>query len=354
MATDRSHAVTVGSFTFAVRDGELHVSGKGAEASADVPQAWLVKVDQPGSSAQRTEKVRNREYVAWAYESALKSSVVINDMTGAHTIERAAPEVESLTAQLNQAARVWPGWAVPAVLALVAGLVLYGISVWLLVLVWIVGAVVALIRWRRVEPKRRVVVLFDMSLEAAVWYEQVLRAWRGICDSEHVWRTVRSGEVQTRYQYKVHSGSGVVREREPAAAALSGAKHLLTNIDIPTLSTESASVHFLPDRVIMREGRKYQEMSYRDLGVHVGTIRQVETGGVSPRDAYLEELTWLRVNLAGGPDRRFSVNPQVPAFRYGQLDLVSPTGLQWQIVTSRAGAVDPVARVIGGASATGR
>jgi hypothetical protein len=45
--------------------------------------------------------------------------------------------------------------------------------------------------------------------------------------------------------------------------------------------------------------------------------------------------TWRYVNKKGGPDRRFSHNPEIPIMRYGQMSLQSSSGLNELFEASR-------------------
>lgn len=66
----------------------------------------------------------------------------------------------------------------------------------------------------------------------------------------------------------------------------------------------------------------------REVKLEFSSERFIEDGPL-PGDAHRSGTTWRYVNRGGGPDRRFSDNPQLPVMLYGQIDLNSSGGL-WE------------------------
>ena len=96
-------------------------------------------------------------------------------------------------------------------------------------------------------------------------------------------------------------------------------------------------VYFLPDRILIRGGRRYAGMRYSNCRITGTAARFVEEGHV-PRDAERVGTTWKYVNEGGGPDRRYKNNPQLPAIRYGELTPIAQRGFHFvrQIIKSRS------------------
>jgi hypothetical protein len=102
---------------------------------------------------------------------------------------------------------------------------------------------------------------------------------------------------------------------------------LTTNVSVLTITVGAASLSFLPDRVLLRDGRRFSDIGYDSLRVRAAPTRFVEDGAV-PADAQQVDTTWRYVNVKGGPDRRYKNNRQLPVLLYGDLRLSSSTGLQ--------------------------
>ena len=94
-------------------------------------------------------------------------------------------------------------------------------------------------------------------------------------------------------------------------------------------------MYFLPDRILVRDGRRYADVPYASCRITGTATRYIEEGSV-PRDAERIGTTWKYVNKGGGPDRRYKNNRKLPILRYGQLTLTTPSGLSFIWQTSQA------------------
>lgn len=68
-------------------------------------------------------------------------------------------------------------------------------------------------------------------------------------------------------------------------------------------------------------------VSYRTLDVSVTRQQFIEESGV-PGVATVVGHTWRYVNRSGGPDRRFSNNPQLPICMYDELHFRTASALR--------------------------
>ena len=125
--------------------------------------------------------------------------------------------------------------------------------------------------------------------------------------------------------------------RHRGRAVLTGPPVLVTNIAVPSLPARKRSVYFLPDRILVRDGRHYADMPYSSCRITGTATRFIEEGSV-PRDAERVGITWKYVNKGGRPDRRYKNNPQLPIMRYGELTLTAQAGFSFVWQTSRATA----------------
>ncbi|WP_431240853.1 3'-5' exonuclease [Mycolicibacterium aichiense] len=265
----------------------------------------------------------------------------MDDVTGATVVSMAPTGGDDVVQQLNTAAsRVLVGWPAMA-LTLLFGLftIPWGLLSWIV----LVPACIWLILWD--QSRHKVVLFYDVNDEPAQWFTKVVEQWQWLSQSQALWRVIQSGAVRTTYQFKTNSGASNVVNRVRAVANSSGPQQLATNIAVPTISAGRTSLHFLPDRVLVREGKRFSDIAYTHLGIDPGSTRFIEESA-PPGDAIQVDWTWRFVNVKGGPDRRYNNNRQLPVMHYETLDFTSPQGLQWHLQISRNGAATPVAAVL--------
>lgn len=264
----------------------------------------------------------------------------MEDLTGATSMSLVPSACGDIVDQLNAAAasHSW-GWPVTvAAVVLGAALMPYGL------IIWIVAAPLCWWLFLRDKARRTVVTFYDVNDAPAAWFDALVAEWSWLTESRRLWRVVQAGQVRTTYQHKTNAGATSVVRRVACAASLRGPRHLSTNVAVPTLVAGTSSLHFLPDRVLLRDGKHYSDVAYPQLTVHGTRERFIEEPGRCPSDAGQVGQTWQYVNVKGGPDRRYSHNRLLPIMLYGALDVSSPGGLSWRIQVSRADAAPAVAR----------
>ena len=270
------------------------------------------------------------------------SAVLMEDVTGATALEMAPTGEGDIVAQLNAAAGHFRwAWVVT-----IAAVVLGAATLPWGVIVWVVAVPLCWWMFLRDSAKRKVVLFYDVNDAPASWFDSLVVHWSWLTDAQKLWRTVSSGEVNTLYQHKTNAGASSLVQRVDAAAGLEGPKHLATNVAVPSISVGKASIHFLPDRVLVREDKTYSDVSYRKLNVHGFRKQFIESPGATPRDSEQVGQTWQYVNKKGGPDRRFANNPLLPIMLYGDLQLTSANGLNWVIQISRPEAGTAIADIV--------
>lgn len=261
-------------------------------------------------------------------------AVVLEDVTGATTVDMQPTGGGDIVAQLNAAARhtrlAW--WVLAAAVILGAATLPFGLIVWVLA--------VPLCWWLflRDAAKTKAVVFYDVNDAAASQFDELVTNWGWLADATKLWRTVASGQVHTLHQHKRNAGASNIVDKVDATASLTGPKHLSTNVAVPTVVAGKASLHFLPDRVLVRDGKMYTDVAYEHIRVQGRQQRFIESPGNTPRDSVQVGETWQYVNKKGGPDRRFSSNPLLPIMLYSNLDLTSSHGLNWRVQCSRPDA----------------
>jgi len=273
------------------------------------------------------------------------SDVVMHDVTGVTSMSLEPTGGDDVIEQLNIAA-TRHGWGWPAtIVAFVAGLIImpYGLILWALAIPvcwWL---------FLRDQARRTVVLFYDVTDTAATWFEGLVTTWRWLAESQKLWRIVESGRVETTYQHKTHAGASNLVNRITAAATYNPPRHLATNVMVPSITAGKSSLYFLADRLLVRDGKHYSDVSYDNLKTEGSRGRFIEGPGRPPTDATQVDRTWQYVNVKGGPDRRYANNPVLPIMLYGNIDLTSPQGLSWRVQVSRADAAPAIAQTLGAA-----
>lgn len=294
-------------------------------------------------SGGATDRVSVGLTLAPATEPYNPGAVVLEDVTGATPLGMQPTGGGEIVQQLNAAARhkriAW--WVLAAAAVLGAATLPYGLAVWVLA--------IPLCWWLflRDAAKTKAVVFYEVDDAAASRFEELVTNWTWFTDATKLWRTVASGRVGTLHQHKRNAGASNLVEKVNAAASLTGPEHLATNVAIPTVVAGAASLYFLPDRVLVRDGKVYTDVSYADLIVRGQQQRFIEAPGITPRDSTKVGETWQYVNKKGGPDRRFSNNPVLPIMLYSNLDLTSSQGLSWRVQCSRPDAASALDASLG-------
>jgi hypothetical protein len=271
------------------------------------------------------------------------ADVPLEDISGATAVELVSTGAGDLVEQLNQAASRTPLALVTLVVVVILAALIQGVAAIVLLVIAAPGLV-----WLglRDKARRTVVAFYDVEDEHARWLTDLVAAFEALASAHKLWRVMSSGNVQTTYQYKVNSGASQIVKRLDARAGLGGPKRLATNIAVPSVTCGRQALHFLPDRLLVRDGRRFSDVAYASLNTSYGGERFIESGRV-PSDGQQVDTTWRYVNVKGGPDRRFNNNRQLPVMLYGYIELASQGGLHWVVECSRAPVAESTAQTIG-------
>lgn len=106
---------------------------------------------------------------------------------------------------------------------------------------------------------------------------------------------------------------------------------------IVEIKTQKCKIVFLPNLIVVINGRSVTGYSYKNLSISASSTRFVENSSVAvPKDAQILEWTWQYVNRNGGPDMRYKQNPKLPVCKYGTLKLSSENGLALEFYISNS------------------
>lgn len=269
--------------------------------------------------------------------SHLDTGLPMESLAGAETVALAASSSSDLLRQIEEAQRrllIWP-WALGAVL-LLANLA-SGVAGWFGTVVLILGAIGVGWLWLRDTARKSVVVFFEVDDAPAARFSALVDAHTAASKSKKIWHmnsAARLSDLQTR---KRNAGAGHLVNREEVSTSNRGPKVLKTNIAIPSFTSKSRSIFWLPDRVLVLQKGKFADIPWSDVHAGFNYSRFIEDGRV-PSDADVVDRTWRYVNKGGGPDKRYKDNKQLPVCRYGDLILTADNGfrVEWQFSAADA------------------
>jgi hypothetical protein len=311
------------------------------------PRGNYVRVGGNGVSYQSTRHPGHAPDAAWTPPPpAPIADVLLEDVTGASAAELAPSGSGEIVQQLNEAASRWRlfPWAIGLlVIVLLAQPVLGAILL-------ILGSPGLIWLWFNDRSRRTVVAFYDVNDEAARWFQGLVDAFENLTQNDCLWRVNSSGHVQTSYQYKVNAGATTIVSRSSVKASLQSPTMLATNIAVPSITSGKAALFFLPDRLVVRDAKRFSDVAYATLETRFAPLRFTESGRV-PRDSQQVDTTWQYVNVRGGPDRRFKDNRQYPVMLYGELILQSSTGLHWELQCSQPRSAELLDGSVGSAPA---
>ena len=124
-------------------------------------------------------------------------------------------------------------------------------------------------------------------------------------------------------------------------------KRVSTNVEVPAIPVGRQTLHFFPDKLLVLEPNAVGAVPYDQLRIDVRQSRFIEEEGVPP-DAKVVGGTWRYVNKNGGPDRRFSNNPELPIALYEEIHFTSNSGLNEVIQVSQLGTAERIGAAVRG------
>lgn len=184
--------------------------------------------------------------------------------------------------------------------------------------------------------RKSIYLWFDLREDAGRRFSKFDEALRSLTECQAVWR-VAAREATGDWKHHAGAGSLVTRHRVSLERRLP--PYFNSNVHPYALSLGTQTLYFFPGQILVYEFRRAGAVTYDSLNIQVDYCEYRETEEV-PGDAEVIGHTWQYVNKKGGPDRRFSDNPQIPICRYEEIALRSATGLNIRLMLSRLGLGD--------------
>jgi hypothetical protein len=241
----------------------------------------------------------------------------------------------------HRKARIAPVVIVVAAVAVSISM-LATLPVWTSIALVVAGAAAHAIA-TRADYKRKVIHLdYALEPEAVRAYVELLQGMEQLRALGGLWR-ISSGEVNANTKYNAGAGYSIKRKR--IGTKLEPPSFISTDAAIFMLNTGPQRLYFLPDRILVYEGDQIGAVQYSSLTLTVQPSTFVESETV-PTDAEIIGRTWRYTNKSGGPDRRFSNNPQIPLVRYAGIGMQSSGGLNYLIQASNMQKANSFAQAV--------
>ncbi|RYE09306.1 MAG: DUF4236 domain-containing protein [Hyphomicrobiales bacterium] len=207
------------------------------------------------------------------------------------------------------------------------------------------AAVIALRFGSWVDSYRRTTVLF-YDLEDETLFEAATRAFDDLSSSDGKWHVAAGGAVRDLTTWKRNAGASHIVDKKTTSLGYALPDVLKCNITPPFMQVGRQTIYFLPDVALVRDGKEFGAVAYRELNATWQRSNFIEEGRV-PRDAIVIGHTWKHPNKSGGPDRRFSNNYEIPICEYEAMYLTSPSGLNELLEFSKRGVCGPFIHAVG-------
>jgi len=190
-----------------------------------------------------------------------------------------------------------------------------------------------LIPLKKYDEKNKSVKLdYDLDEDAKYVYECLVNSIKSIENCHKIWRINAQGETRDR---KRNAGASTLVRRNKCSTIKAAPKFMITNIDVYQINCSDQKLCFLPDRLLIYQGKKVGAVQYQNIIIETDVTRFIEDEGI-PSDGKQVGETWRYVNKNGSPDRRFSNNKQLPILLYGVINISSPSGLNLQFNCSNS------------------
>lgn len=186
-----------------------------------------------------------------------------------------------------------------------------------------------------VRTKGIVYLEYDLSDdESQAQWNHRMATFAAIAKSERLWRITQSGKIADQ---KKNGGASTAITRKRCTYSKKLPFPFKSNVECVAFHSGNERLIFLPDMLIVKQGRKMGALSYDDFAYNFSQSNFVESDSV-PKDAEIVGRTWKYVNKSGGPDKRFKGNKELPICKYGRLHFTSDSGLNTVIMYSNVNA----------------
>lgn len=180
--------------------------------------------------------------------------------------------------------------------------------------------------------RKTTIIFYDIEEETEKEIQKFYDIFNELMNCSKAWHISAQADVRDR---KYHAGANAVIKRSSISVQYKSLPWVKTNIRVPSIPVGKQTLYFLPDRILIFEGKQVGGLSYNNLRIAQSDQNFIESESV-PRDGKIVDYTWRYVNKSGSPDKRFKDNPRLPIIQYSDLQFTSSTGLNERVEFSRA------------------
>lgn len=164
---------------------------------------------------------------------------------------------------------------------------------------------------------------FDENFHDA--YQSLVTSYKSLLSTEKIWDITATFEQDTRV---TRSAASTVVERVPVSFKFDSIPIVRSSYEAFHFENKNGGdLYIYPAFVISTTNNKqFNLIDINDIKLMCFTQRFLERDKI-PSDSQIVGKTWYKVNKDGSPDRRFSGNFEIPIVEYGEIKLLSSTGL---------------------------
>jgi len=182
------------------------------------------------------------------------------------------------------------------------------------------------------RPRKTAILFYDIEKETELEIQNFYNAFNELITCAKKWHV--SAEANVR-DGKYYAGANSVVKRTPITIKYGSLPRVKTNIRVLSIPVGRQTLYFLPDRILIYQGKQVGGLSYDSLRIKSLDQQFIETDSV-PCDGKVVAYTWRYVNKSGNPDKRFKDNPKLPIMLYSDVQFTSSTGLNELIELSKS------------------
>ena len=168
---------------------------------------------------------------------------------------------------------------------------------------------------------------YNFTDEAAKELSQTNKLLEGIMESDEVWLVTEAEELSEE------TGADMKILFRTSINFYKGNDEIETNVETFTLDATNCKFIFLPDSIVIKEGRSVNALNFKDIDINLGKMTFLEEQ-TPAKDATVLGKTYEHVNKDGTADKRYKENRELTIVEYGFLSLYNPSGLDSLIVFS--------------------
>ncbi len=202
--------------------------------------------------------------------------------------------------------------------------------------IFIITGIAGIILKIYTHTKLAIQIIYDFDEDSKIAYEQLNATWMSMNSNKKFWQIMTSAKIQNT---KAHGGANTSVSRIPAKAINKVPFFMKINMTPFGLQLKKKQLIFLPDKLLVIDGRKVGALNYAEIDLKLGKTNFIESETI-PSDAKVIRYTWLKVNKDGSPDKRYKGNRQVPVCEYGDVVIQSGTTLYVEIMCSNSQTID--------------